>query len=98
MAAHSNVLEWEIPQTEEPGGLQFMGHERVRHDLVTITTATMKEACLRIYMAGLEIQELDCHPSEKPKPHCLCSRQIFCRRLCVWEGYVLQGRQCAGCG
>ena len=25
MAAHSSVLEWEIPQTEEPGGLQFMG-------------------------------------------------------------------------
>ena len=25
MAAHSSVLEWEIPQTEKPGGLQFMG-------------------------------------------------------------------------
>ena len=25
MAAHSSVLVWEIPQTEEPGGLQFMG-------------------------------------------------------------------------
>jgi len=25
MAARSSVLEWEIPQTEEPGGLQFMG-------------------------------------------------------------------------
>ena len=79
-------------------GYSSWGYERVRYDLVTVTTATMEDACLRIYMAGLEIQELDCHPSEKPKPHCLCSRQIFCRRLCVWEGYVLQGRQCAGCG
>ena len=78
-------------------GYSSWGHERVRHDLVTITTATMKEACLRIYMAGLEIQELDCHPSEKPKPHCLCSRQIFCGHLCVWKGYVLQGRQGAVC-
>ena len=25
MAAHSSVLAWEIPQTEEPGGLQSMG-------------------------------------------------------------------------
>ena len=26
---------WEIPWTEEPGGLQFMGSQRVRHDLAT---------------------------------------------------------------
>ena len=32
MAAHSNVLTWEIPQTEEPGGLQSTGLQRVRHD------------------------------------------------------------------
>ena len=31
MAIHSSVLAWEIPQTEEPGGLQFMGSPRVRH-------------------------------------------------------------------
>ena len=35
MAAHSNSLAWEIPWTEEPGGLQFMGPQRVWHDLVT---------------------------------------------------------------
>ena len=26
MATHSNILAWKIPGTEEPGGLQFMGH------------------------------------------------------------------------
>ena len=35
IAIHSSVLACEIPWTEEPGGLQFMGSERVRHDLVT---------------------------------------------------------------
>ena len=30
MATHSNVLAWRIPGTEEPGGLQFMGSERIR--------------------------------------------------------------------
>ena len=35
MATHSSVLAWEIPWTEEPGGLQFMGSQRVRHDLAT---------------------------------------------------------------
>ena len=33
MAAHSNILAWEIPQREEPGGLQSMRLQRVRHDL-----------------------------------------------------------------
>ena len=31
-ATHSRVLAWEIPWTEEPGGLQSMGLQRVRHD------------------------------------------------------------------
>ena len=30
MATHSSILAWEIPQTEEPGGLQFMASQRVR--------------------------------------------------------------------
>ena len=32
MAAHSNILAWRIPWTEEPGGLQSMRSQRVRHD------------------------------------------------------------------
>ena len=35
MAAHSSTLAWEMPRTEEPGGLQAMGPQRVRRDLVT---------------------------------------------------------------
>ena len=30
-ATHSSMLAWEIPWTEEPGGLQSMGSQRVRH-------------------------------------------------------------------
>ena len=29
MAMHPNILAWEIPWTEEPGGLQSMGSQRV---------------------------------------------------------------------
>ena len=32
MATHSSIFAWKIPLTEEPGGLQFMGSQRVRHD------------------------------------------------------------------
>ena len=32
MATHSSILVWKIPWTEEPGGLQSMGLQRVKHD------------------------------------------------------------------
>ena len=32
MATHSSILAWRIPCAEEPGGLQSMGLQRVRHD------------------------------------------------------------------
>ena len=32
MAIHSSTLAWEIPWTEEPGRLQSMGSQRVRHE------------------------------------------------------------------
>ena len=32
MTTHSSTLAWEIPWTEEPGRLQSMGSQRVRHD------------------------------------------------------------------
>ena len=32
MATHYSILAWRIPWTEEPGGLQFMGSQRIRHD------------------------------------------------------------------
>ena len=32
METHSCILAWRIPRTEEPGGLQSMGSQRVRHD------------------------------------------------------------------
>ena len=37
---HSSILAWEIPWTEESGGLQSMGSQRVRHNWVIKTTTT----------------------------------------------------------
>ena len=34
-ATHPSILTWEIPWSEEPGRLQSMGSQRVRHDLAT---------------------------------------------------------------
>ena len=35
MTTHSSILAWETPWTEEPGGLQSMGSQRVEQDLAT---------------------------------------------------------------
>ena len=40
MTAHSSTLAWRIPLTEEPGGLQSMGSQRVGHDRLNTHTHT----------------------------------------------------------
>ena len=40
MATHSSILAQEIPWTEEPGGLQSMGSQRVRYDRAHTHTHT----------------------------------------------------------
>ena len=34
MAVHTSILAWRIPWTEEPGGLQLLGSQKVGYDLV----------------------------------------------------------------
>ena len=41
MATHSSTLAWEIPWTEEPGGLQTMGSQRIGHNRVTNTLTSL---------------------------------------------------------
>ena len=46
MATHSSILARKIPWTEEPGGLQFMGSQRVRHDWMTEHTQSNRPGVL----------------------------------------------------
>ena len=41
MATHSCIFAWRIPWTEEPGGLQSIGSQKVWHDLATEHTGTL---------------------------------------------------------
>ena len=41
MATHYNILAWRIPWTEEPGGLQSMGLQRVRHNWSNLACTTL---------------------------------------------------------
>ena len=56
MAIHSSILAWRIPWTEEPGGLLFMGSQRVRHDWVTkhCTKAKVKWVCENVLFFLIE--------------------------------------------
>ena len=48
MAIYSSILAWEIPWTEEPGVLQSMGLQRIRHERVghvCYTLALLKTLC-----------------------------------------------------
>ena len=69
MGTHSSILAWEIPWAEEPGGLQSMGSQRVRHDRVTEDTCSPKVA-VRLLPSGL----LLCTLSEKGVTLNLCLR------------------------
>ena len=42
MATHSSILAWRIPWTEEPGGPQSMGSQRVGHDLAAEHAPTIE--------------------------------------------------------
>ena len=43
MANHSSIIAWRIPWTEEPGGLQSIGSQRVGHNLVNKPPTTHSE-------------------------------------------------------
>ena len=47
MATHSSILAWKILWAEEPGGLQSMGSQRVRHK--TVNVEQMKNIPLKSY-------------------------------------------------
>ena len=49
MATHSSTLAWRIPWTEEPGGLQSVGSQRVRHDRTTSLSFLSCVSCKRVF-------------------------------------------------
>ena len=62
MATHSRFLAWRIPWTEEPGGLQSIGSQRVRHDWATNTHThtSLSELYLACLVAGACTQHSGC--------------------------------------
>ena len=78
MATYSGILAWEIPWTEEPGGLPAMGSQRVRHDLMTEEQQEISNS-LRIIMQ-------DYKGSEKTFNLTFCFCREINQSLPVFEG------------
>ena len=60
MAPYSSIRVWEIPWTEEPGGLQSMGLESVGHNLGTKQQQQQVEYTVRIVFKYLLLLFLSC--------------------------------------
>ena len=74
MAAHSSVLAWRVPWTEEPGGLQSIESHRVRHDC-------SNGARVRTRIGGFP------DGSSSEEPTCQCRRhKIY--RFDPWVGKI----------
>jgi len=57
MSAHASILAWRISWTEEPGGLQSMGSQRIRHDWATNTMNLVNSLLCFLY----SVQFSHCH-------------------------------------
>ena len=58
MATHSSILAWEIPWTEEPGGLQSLGSERVGHNSATKTHFKQLDSVLGASLMAQQVKNL----------------------------------------
>ena len=60
MSIHSSILAWRIPWTEEPGGLQSMGLQRVGHDWVTEHTHCIAKCLPKVVPVQIIVYETPC--------------------------------------
>ena len=67
MAIHSSILAWRIPWTEDPGRLQSMGLQRVRHDWERMEWNGPKKNCK--------------NPKQLPSPGLIHGFMLLCERM-----------------
>ena len=70
LATHSSALTWRVPWAEEPGGLQSMGSQRVRHDGVTERTCTFSTPNLNFILnCSLLLIKMFCGSNQIGRAH-----------------------------
>ena len=76
MATHSNTLAWKIPWTEEPGGLQSTGSQRVGHDWATSLSLSFYLFGVSNTIKMLTSQSLFQFEVQDRRPHSGCYTDI----------------------
>ena len=82
MATHSSILAWRIPWTEEPGRLQSMGSQRVRHDWATKTFTLHKDIQLEREVYSFSWSTF-------------WSKKVFFKMFSLWRLFVENAWACA---
>ena len=85
-AAHSSILSLRIPWTEETGGLQSMGSQRVRHDWATNTLQVVSSLCVAFASQKLVLFS----DSNKENSTCLSHLSVLWEKL----AYFLRNKHC----
>ena len=91
MAAHSSILSWRIPGTEEPSGLPSMGSHRVRHDRSDSAAAACMDIVVSITekLSGFTTQFKEV-TSECKSMHCVIHKEMLTNQKISPELNILQ--------
>ena len=67
MATHTSILAWRVPWTEKPGRLQFIGSQRVGHDLAHVHAIQSTET---------QRKESQSPEASRPVSRCVCRGRV----------------------
>ena len=93
-ATHPSILVWEIPRTEEPGRLQSMGSQRVRHEWACMLAHTHTHTHITILSCSVTSPSLELF-TVNTFPHLSCTLFSPLKRQYVsreWRGVFLAPR------
>ena len=78
MATHFSILAWRIPWTEEPGGLQSMGSQRVGHDWATSLSLSLSDSSLLASRNATEfcVNHVSCYLAEFICSNSFCVKSL----------------------
>ena len=92
MATHSSILAWEIPWTEEPGGLRAVGSQRVGHDWSGLSMHILDS---RIYL--FRIQRVP-FAEAKTNFYFYCNKEDLKITLLIYAYEILRKKRNHFCG
>ena len=89
MATHPNIHTWRIPWPEEPGGLQSLGSERVRHDWSDLACTHLPSLSSSFSYSPFPHHHHHCHHHHHYQHH-LCSKKNSIRKILTSSHFTIK--------